>query len=73
MTDNRTHLECCVCGGSAGLWRQHWNRDTGYGICGQCATQQAQRETPERMAELYGRPGVNYPDHNTGAHAAKAP
>lgn len=56
----KTHLDCCVCGAGAGRWAQHWNRDTGYGICGQCAAEQAAIETPERMQELYGTPGVNY-------------
>ncbi len=54
------HLTCCVCGADAGRWQQHWNRDTGYGICTECAATEAGRETPERMASLYGQPGVNY-------------
>lgn len=59
MTTNR-HLTCCVCSDPAGRWAQHWNRDTGWGICTRCAAEQSGKETPERMAELYGLPGVNY-------------
>lgn len=55
-----TTLTCCVCGEPAGRWQQHWNRDTGWGICPTCAIEQAKREPPERMAERYGQPGVNY-------------
>lgn len=54
------HLTCCICGAAAGRWAQHWNRDTGYGICASCAAEQAGRETPGRLADLYGQPGVNY-------------
>lgn len=59
-----TRLQCCVCDRTAGIWRQWWNRDTGHGICLRCATEQAQRETPERMQQLYGRAGINYPVTN---------
>lgn len=84
MTTNR-HLTCCVCGAAAGRWAQHWNRDTGYGICPPCAVEQSARETAETMARNYGQPGVNYEppsadpitiyytDRANGAHAAKAP
>lgn len=53
-------LECCVCGQYAGKFVQHYNRDTGYGICGFCAAEQAGNETPENMEKLYGKGGVNY-------------
>jgi hypothetical protein len=59
-TTNGSYLTCCVCGADAGCWQQHWNRDTGYGICAPCAQEQSQREIPERMASLYGLPDVNY-------------
>jgi hypothetical protein len=57
---NKTSLDCCVCGCGAGNWEQHWNRDTGYGICPQCVSEEAARETPERLESLYGKVGVNY-------------
>ena len=57
---NTTYLDCCVCGGDAGRFEQHWNRDDGYGICPTCAAEQMGRETPENMERLYGKPGVNY-------------
>jgi len=54
-------LECAVCGGDAGRYEQHWNRDTGYGLCRGCAEWLIARGTPpEEMADLYGRPGENY-------------
>jgi hypothetical protein len=60
-------LECCVCGGGAGNFRQHWNRDHGYGICRSCVDWliEQRKATPEEILDLYGKEGVNY--------AAKAP
>jgi len=54
------NLECCVCGAGAGRWEQHWNRDTGYGICPSCVAEQSGRESEDEMRALYGLPGVNY-------------
>ena len=51
---------CCVCGAFAGIFSQHWNRDTGFGICRTCVDWVSTRETPEEMAKLYGIEGVNY-------------
>lgn len=60
------NLRCCCCDESAGRWAQHWNRDTGYGLCAACARRIRERggpdATPEAMDRLYGRPGVNYAD-----------
>lgn len=53
-------LTCCVCGGDAGRHQQHWNRDTGYGICARCAAEESGRSTPEEMVSRYGTPGRNY-------------
>ena len=56
-----THnMTCCVCGNGAGRWQQHWNQDTGYGICPVCVAEQAAKITPEELQELYGHPDVNY-------------
>lgn len=52
-------LVCCCCG-AATRGRQWWNRDTGFGICDRCATEQAEHEEPERMRSLYGEAGVHY-------------
>lgn len=52
-------FECCCCGGGH-LGRQWHNRDTDYGICPQCATEQAAHTPPERMRELYGIEGVHF-------------
>lgn len=64
MTPMR-QLTCCVCGAHAGYWAQHYNRDTGWGICSSCAAEQAGKESPENMLSYYGKPGVNYeaPSH----------
>lgn len=56
----KLQLTCCVCGGHAGCWEQHWNRDTDYGICAACAAEQAVRVSPDELASLYGAPGINY-------------
>jgi hypothetical protein len=54
-------LVCCVCGGEAGRWHQHWNRDTGYGVCFSCIGWLRNRKTSEaEIADLYGREGVNW-------------
>lgn len=54
------HMTCCVCGAYAGHWKQHHNRDTGYGICQACVAEQAGIEAPKRMRQLYGEPGINH-------------
>ena len=54
------YMTCCVCGNAAGRWRQHWNRDAGYGICPRCVAEEAGRLSPEQLSENYGKPGVNY-------------
>ena len=60
MTKAR-RMECCVCGGDAGVWHQHWNRDTGYGVCVKCIGWMRGRGTSEaEIADLYGKEGVNW-------------
>jgi len=55
------NLECCCCGESAGRWKQHYNRDTGYGICAKCIEWLTSRgESAEEIKSLYGTAGVNY-------------
>lgn len=59
-------MKCSVCGGNAGKHAQHWNRDTGWGLCTGCCEWLVGRRTgPEEMKDLYGEPGLNYtpPDH----------
>lgn len=54
-------LECCCCGGDAGRFHQHWNRDTGYGICARCvAAARARGESADEILDLYGVEGVNF-------------
>lgn len=55
------HLKCCVCGSAAGKYAQHWNRDTGWGICRECVDWEISRGVrPEELLDLYGIAGVHY-------------
>ncbi len=55
------YMSCCVCGGDAGRWHQHWNRDTGYGICAPCVTYcKSLGDTDAEIADLYGIEGENW-------------
>lgn len=56
------NLECAVCGNSAGRWQQHWNRDTGFGICWRCVTwlRSTGKYDEQDIADLYGKEGVNF-------------
>lgn len=64
MTAPVRRLTCCICGEYAGRWEQHWNRDTGWGVCAPCV--KAQRVHPrhpmteEEIEDLYGKEGVNW-------------
>lgn len=61
MTKKQTrYMTCCVCGQSAGRWQQHWNRDTGFGVCKRCADEEAKRLDLDEHVSYYGRAGVNY-------------
>lgn len=54
-------LTCAVCGADAGRFKQHWNQDTGWGICRPCIDRLAARgETAEELGDLYGIEGINY-------------
>lgn len=54
-------LGCCVCGEYAGRFQQHWNRDTGFGVCRSCIDWLLSRGTSaEEITSLYGVEGVNY-------------
>ena len=54
-------LTCCVCSGDAGRWQQHWNRDTGYGVCLSCIKwQRGRRMSETEIADLYGAEGINW-------------
>lgn len=54
-------MTCCVCGSDAGRWAQHWNRDTGYGVCVTCVQWvRSKGDTDAEITDLYGREGVNW-------------
>lgn len=66
------YKQCACCAGNAGRWAQHYNRDTGYGVCTPCydlmlsgtwgrdLQRMSLRERLDYLANLYGRPGVNH-------------
>lgn len=55
------NLVCCCCGCAAGRWQQHWNRDTGYGVCAECVELERQRGQSEKdIRRLFGTEGVNW-------------
>lgn len=58
------HLTCCVCGNYAGRWEQHWNRDTGFGVCAPCVDNQRKHPrhpvSQEEIERLYGVEGKNW-------------
>ncbi|WP_125999100.1 hypothetical protein [Sphingobium yanoikuyae] len=51
---------CCCCGQYVGHFEQHWNRDTGYGLCEDCIDYCARGETAESFERTYGVAGVHY-------------
>jgi hypothetical protein len=54
-------LTCHCCGGDAGRWHQHWNRDTGFGACVRCITAERMRGTSEEeILSNCGTEGVNW-------------
>ena len=54
-------LACCVCDGPAGRFEQHWNRDTGFGICPACiAWVRSRGESEAEIRDSYGIEGVNF-------------
>jgi hypothetical protein len=54
-------LTCCVCDEDAGTHEQHWNRDTGFGICASCvAWVRSRGETEAEIRDLYGVEGKNF-------------
>lgn len=55
------HQDCACCGGPAGRWLQWHNQDYEYGCCKSCMEWMVndERETPESINDLYGKPGVH--------------
>lgn len=50
----------CTCCGGIYKGRQWWNQDNGHGLGDCCIEFVSKRESPERMRELYGEPGVHW-------------
>lgn len=54
-------LTCSCCGGDAGKFEQHPNRDAGYGICRKCVDWLDVRGVEQdEFKRNYGTEGVNY-------------
>ncbi len=49
----------CGCCGNGCLGKQHWNHDTGFGLCPKCAVFIAEKGHLDEL-KGYGTPGVNY-------------
>ena len=60
VMSNLSSKICCCCGGDAGRYKQHWNRDTGYGLCERCIDFCAEGTPEADFEETYGKPGVHY-------------
>lgn len=57
----KRHMSCCVCGNDAGQWQQHWNRDTGFGVCTYCVTWlRGSGESEAEILSNYGKEGINW-------------
>jgi len=55
------YMKCCVCGSPAGKFEQHYNRDTGYGVCRKCVDWVISRGmSAEEVKSLYGTEGIHY-------------
>lgn len=52
------YLRCGCCGERAEGGKQHWNQDTGFGLCAKCVHYIA-KKNPEEL-NSYGTPGVNF-------------
>lgn len=53
------HLQCACCGATT-RGRQHWNRDTGFGLCERCADWILSRHPNTDMERTYGVRGFHY-------------
>lgn len=44
------------------MWKQHWNQDTGWGICPNCVNWLTTERgvDDDTLRNLYGAAGVNY-------------
>lgn len=63
----RVRLKCACCGGDAGYWVQHWNRDKGYGICTPCVSWITRGGAKQAdIEESYGKRGINWGNEEDG-------
>lgn len=58
----RRYLRCNCCGGEAGRFVQHWNQDTGWGICRDCLERYyiGKGHDAGGVLSIFGVEGVNY-------------
>ena len=70
MSGPKRQLTCACCGSDAGKWHQHFNQDTGYGVCARCRDWiQARGMDPGEFRQTYGKPGVNYEANKSSTSA----
>jgi hypothetical protein len=50
----------CSCCGSGTKGKQHWNQDTGYGLCPKCVSWIIGRSSLDEVKRSHGKPGVNF-------------
>jgi hypothetical protein len=55
-------LYCNCCGSANGRFAQHWNQDTGYGICRPCVLKwyRGKGHTDADIEQLFGKEGVSW-------------
>ena len=55
-------LYCSCCGSANGCFAQHWNQDTGYGICRPCVLKwyRGKGHTEADIEQMFGKEGVNW-------------
>lgn len=58
----KRRLTCNCCGEGAGRFVQHWNRDTGWGICRNCLNRHyiGKGHDAAEIRSLFGEEGINY-------------
>lgn len=60
MKQSRIKTLLCNCCDSYTKGRQYWNRDTGYGICPECAKSQIERYGIESVEFDNGKEGIHF-------------
>lgn len=65
-------MYCTCCGGGAGRFQQHWNRDTGYGVCRPCALKMIDKDGRDELEQSCGKEGENWASAEQWAELVQA-